>query len=148
MLIKPTSIEDMEQIRAWAEADIDEAHRCIDPSFWLTAATKSYLAGAIDDSEGRVLYFRFDREQESLLRMHTQFGPENQVSRSRVAQAISTVLPNYLQMVQADGINGIIFETRFPELAAFMARLGFRKAEGENDDYVLRFAPMFERSAS
>jgi hypothetical protein len=140
MLIKPTSIEDVEQISAWSEVDLDESHRRIDPSFWLTAAPGSYLVGAIDDAEGRVLYFRFDREQESLLRMHTQFAPSTEVNSSRVAKAISGVLPSYLQMVQADGIGGIVFETRFSELAAFMARLGFRKAEGKNDDFILEFA--------
>jgi hypothetical protein len=140
MQIKPTTIEDVEQICAWSKIDIDESHRKTNPEFWLTAAPGSYFGGAIEDADGIVLYFRFDREQESLLRMHTQFAPSTKVNRSRVAKAISAVLPSYLQIVQADGIDGIVFETRFPELVAFMARLGFIKAEGKHDDYILEFA--------
>jgi hypothetical protein len=138
MQVKPTYIEDVEQIRAWSEIDIDESHRKTNPEFWLTAAPGSYFAGAIDDSDGRILYFRFDREDESTLRMHTQFAPENLVSRRRVAEAISAVLPNYSRMVQADGITGIVFETKFPELVAFMSKIGFQKAGG--DDFILNFA--------
>jgi hypothetical protein len=137
MQVKPTFIEDVEQIRAWSEIDIDESHRKTNPEFWLTAAPGSYFAGAIEDADGIVLYFRFEKEGE-LLRMHTQFAPENLVSRRRVAEAISAVLPNYSRMVQADGITGIVFETKFPELAAFMSKIGFQKAGG--DDFILNFA--------
>lgn len=140
MRLETSTAEDIAQIRSWSEVDIDKAHRTTPPKFWLTAAPDSYLAGAIDDLEGRVLYFRFDREGD-LLRMHTQFAPESLVNRRRVATAISEVLPQYLQMVAAVGITGIVFETVFPELAAFMARIGFVNAEGDNNDYVLRFQP-------
>jgi hypothetical protein len=138
MQVKPTSIEDLEQIGAWSEIDIDEPHRKISPEWWLTAAPGSYFAGAIDDSEGRVLYFRFDRENTSTLRMHTQFAPQNLVAPRRVAKAICDVLPNYLAIVREVGIDSIIFETKFPELAAFMSRIGFQKAGG--DDFILSFA--------
>jgi hypothetical protein len=137
MQVKPTYTEDVEQIRAWSEIDIDESHRKTNPEFWLTAAPGSYFAGAIEDADGIVLYFRFDKEGD-LLRMSTQFAPENFVSRRRVAEAISAVLPSYSRMVQADGITGIVFETKFPELAAFMSRIGFEKAGGDN--FILSFA--------
>jgi hypothetical protein len=139
MRLETSTAADIAQIRSWSEVDIDKFHRSVSPKFWLTAAPGSYLAGAIDDAEGRVLYFRFDREGD-LLRMHTQFAPETVVSRRRVAVAINKVLPEYLALAAEVGISGIVFETVFSALAAFMARIGFVKAEGENNDYILKFA--------
>jgi hypothetical protein len=138
--LSPTVNEDLDRIKTWQAADIDEAHRIINPTWWLTGALGSYLAGRAEDSEGIVLYFRFDKETPDTLRMYTQFGPEEIVSRRRVAAVIAGVLPPYIRSVQAVGIQAIIFETIFPELAAFCTKtLGFEHVEKSND-YILKFA--------
>jgi hypothetical protein len=130
---------DLPQIQTWCKSDIDFTHHHIDPRFFLTG--QGYLTTKIDDSEGTTLYARFDRE-DSLLRMHTQFATESIVSRKRVARAISTALPPFIEHVRASGITGILFETTFPGLADFMKKFGFKKLDGENDDYVLMFPPV------
>src|ERR1700676_4826431 len=73
--LTPTTQLDFPTIAEWAVVDVDDSHRKIPNEFWLTG--QGYFSGKVEDAEGITLFFRFNREDESILRMHTQFAPEN-----------------------------------------------------------------------
>ena len=129
--------DDKPQIAEWIAADPHHANQ-YEADYWLTG-NDCFLACCLDDESGPVMYIRFDREDGDILRLRTQFAPEDQVSKERTGKAILEAIPGFIAGVQKEyGIKGIIFETENPALAGFMRKhFGFKSA-GEKD-YLLMF---------
>src|SRR4029077_1466388 len=134
----PTIADDQPQINDWMLKDPYHC-RLVDVSekgWWLTGCD-SLLAGCIEDSSGPVVYFRLDKVQDKLVRMHIQFAPLEQVSKSRTARVILQALPVFQELATQNGAEGFVFESVSEPLIKFMGVLGF-KLEKDND-YVLMF---------
>ena len=131
MNFSPAVDSDLEQLKEWI--DKDPWHKDQPADWWLTG--NGYLSCVLQDQTGPVFYLRFDQEDE-LLRMSTQFAPEEEVSKMRVAKAILKTFPKFIEAMRPK-FKGIIFESTNPTLIGFMAKLGFEKVEGRN--YVLVF---------
>jgi hypothetical protein len=127
----PSIDSDLDQLKEWI--DKDPYHKDQPADWWLTG--NGYLSCALQDDKGPVFYLRFDQEGD-LLRMSTQFAPESEVSRIRVAKAILKTFPKFIESMRPK-FKGIVFESISPELIGFMSKLGFNKTNG--DDYVLLF---------
>jgi hypothetical protein len=96
------------------------------------------LSFCVSDSEGPLCYVRLDAEGE-MLRLATQFGPEEEVSKKRlVTGLLSAGIPAIIEFGKNNGYRGIVFETVNPSLIAFMEKQGFLKTAKEND-YALVF---------
>lgn len=137
-----TLLDDQPQILEWMRAD--SYHRDATdqgmPGWWVTGSD-CLLAACIEDASGPVIYFRLDNTENDLIRMHVQFGPQNQVSKSRVARGIARAMPALKKVAQEKGAKGFVFESLSPGLIRFMGVLGFVPMPGKEnvDDYVLRF---------
>lgn len=83
------------------------------------------------------MYMRLDQEAD-LMRFHTQFAPENEVSKKRVVDTILAGLPAIQGEAMKRNLKGLVFESTSKSLIAFMAKLGFKALENTND-YVLKF---------
>jgi hypothetical protein len=142
MRLEASTDADLTLIESWCKQDIDSTHHNLDPHFFLTG--QGFLTLKVVDDIGPVFFARFDECRERLvngLRFHTQFAPVSEVSKKRVSAAIDQTLMAFIEKVKADGINFLMFETVFPELAAFMQlTFGFRQVEGTND-YILNLTP-------
>ena len=134
-----TIVDDEPQILEWMQADPYHSSKVdvMERGWWLTGAN-CQLAGAVDDESGPVLYYRFD-EEGSLVRMHTQFGPPEQVSKQRVVQAISDAIAVVSVLFKEQGFKGIVFESTSGSLIRFMSKLGFKAKLDSNNDFVLMF---------
>ena len=128
---------DKPQIAEWIALDPSHANQ-YEADYWLTG-NGGFLACCIDDESGPVMYVRFDKEEEGMLRLRTQFAPVEQVSKERTAKAILEAIPGFIKGVQKPyGIKGIVFETENPQLAQFMGKnFGFKPVG--NNDYALVF---------
>jgi hypothetical protein len=132
-------VDDVQQIEDWTAADPYHQNQK-DPFWWLTG-NDCLIAGCVEDESGPVLYFRFD-EDEGFARLHTQFAPEDQVSKKRVAVAIFEAIPVISLVLKSDGLEGIVYESTSPSLIQFMSGMGFKPRPGGKevlDDYVLVF---------
>ncbi len=140
MRLEPSTETDSPLIESWCKQDVDSTHHKLDPRFFLTG--NGFLTLKVVDDLGPVFFARFDECRERLvsgLRMHTQFAPVSEVSKQRVTEAILETLPKFIERVKQDGIQFIVFETTFPQLAGWMQiAMGFRQVEGTND-YKLTF---------
>ena len=125
------------QIAEWIALDPSHANQ-YEADYWLTG-NGGFLACCIDDESGPVMYVRFDKEEEGMLRLRTQFAPVEQVSKERIAKAILEAIPGFIKGVQKPyGIKGIVFETENHQLAQFMGKnFGFKPVG--NNDYALVF---------
>jgi hypothetical protein len=134
MLLKPATESDLPQIAKWIEADCFHTNQ---PStFWLTGSD-CFFASKVEDDEGTLAYVRIE-EEDNDYRIHTQFAPESEVIRSRIAKGIINFITTLQQIGKENGKERLITESINPELIAFLARLGFVPFEG--DDYVLQLA--------
>jgi len=137
MNLTPTTREDLPQIEEWIKAD--PWHK--DDPTWKAEGLltgNGVLCFCLSDDKGPLCFVRLDAEGE-MLRLATQFGPENEVSKSRlVAGLLSMGIPAIIEFGKVKGYKGIVFESTSESLIAFMNRLGFFKAAGEND-YALTF---------
>jgi hypothetical protein len=128
---EPTSRKDLPHIAAWIKADPwhkGEARN--DPEFLLTG--KGLLVFCLHDDKGPVCYVRLDQEGE-LARVATQFGPEVEVSKRRVAVGLaSAMLPAIKEFARTLGLKGLIYESDSPLLIMFCEKQGFH-AVGNND---------------
>src|SRR5271156_3346690 len=137
-MIKFTTTEpdDMPRIAEWIAADAHHANE-YEPWDWLTG--QGVITFTVEDESGTVMYVRFDREGR-LLRLRTQFSPEMEGSRERTGKAIvgalQLFLPTAAERYDADGV---IFETRNPQLASFMQQV-FKFEPAGGDDYRLMFS--------
>lgn len=136
-----STVEDQPKIAEWMQVD---PYHCSGytqdmPAWWLTGQ-ECLLSGRLRDEEGIVLYFRFDVEN-IYARMHTQFAPESQVSKKRVALAIIQGIVAIIPTLKEKGAKGIVYESTSPSLIDFMGKKGFIPRPGKEnmDDYVLKF---------
>lgn len=125
---------DVPQIAAWIEADPDHQNK-MHPDWWLTG-NDCVFAGRAEDDEGVVLYIRLDREGE-LARLHTQFGPVEEVSKKRTVKVLLEGFPQIIRGMQTEGFKGIVFESTSANLIKFMTSFGF--SYRDCNDYVLSF---------
>ncbi len=134
--LRPTMETDIPKINEWISSDPwhkDDKHSA---EWLLTGGGK--LSFCLSDDIGPLCFVRLDEEGE-MLRLATQFGPEDEVSKSRlVAGLLSMGIPAIIEFGKVKGYKGIVFESTSESLIAFMNRLGFFKAAGEND-YALTF---------
>jgi hypothetical protein len=136
MRFENTTENDIWQISAWQDVNIDPAHHGMDPNFWLSG--RGYVAFKLDDDEGTTMYVRFNKIDEKTLRLFTQFAPEPEVSKNRTAAAILQALPVFMKEVKLDGIEAIVFESRSESLIEFMSSsFGFEHLK--DADYICRF---------
>ena len=136
-MLRPTIESDIEQIREWIQ--VDSWHKD-DPSW----SAEGLLTGngaltfCVADEEGPLCFVRLDVEGD-MLRLATQFGPEDKVSKRRlVVGLLSTGIPAITEFGKQKGFKGIVYESINESLIAFMERQGFFKAAGVND-YALIF---------
>jgi hypothetical protein len=125
---------DVRQLAEWIQND--PYHRdCLDPYWWLTG--QGLLSFCIQDSNGPVMYVRLDKDGE-LLRLHTQFAPESEVSKLRVIKSILRSLPKIELIARAYGLKGFIFKSTSLSLINFMRnKFGFIPVNSE--DYQMLF---------
>lgn len=132
--LKASVLTDVDQIRDWIQAD--PWHKGLyEPEYWLTG-NDCYVAFCLDDEIGPTMYVRFDREGQ-MLRLRTQFGPPDEVSKERISNAILEAIPAFIRNLDKE-IKGIVFETENRSLASFMKyKLNFEPIG--NNDYCLKF---------
>lgn len=131
-LVESTEI-DIEQLTRWI--NIDPYHRnYVNPLWWLTG--NGILSYRIEDLIGITMYVRIDSE-DKLMRLHTQFGPESEVSKIRVVKSLLWALPKMEYAGNRLGFTGFIFKSISPMLIQFMKNLGFTPCG--NDDYSKPF---------
>lgn len=134
----PTNLEDKAQVRKWIQQDpfhkADYTDEMADSM--LTGAEDCFLACAVKDEGGVVFYLQLKHEG-GLVRIGTQFGPSEEVSRSRVAHTITEIMPALRILAASKGAKGLVFYSNSPSLVKFMSRWGF-KPTGV-DDYVWMF---------
>jgi hypothetical protein len=130
MRLEPSTKNDLSQLSAWIAAD--DWHRGIEPEFWLTGAD-CLLAAKVLDKDGVVAYLRVDEENDDY-RIHGQFGPEYDVSKTRTAKAILKVIDLTKQLAVSNSKKSLIIQTTNAPLIAFLSRLQFKPCEDE--DYI------------
>lgn len=135
MQFTPSTEQDIQQLTEWIEAD--PYHKdCLDPFWWLTG--NGVLSFKIEDGSGTTLYVRLD-EDNGLMRLHTQFAPESEVSKTRVVKTILWTIPKLQTMAENNGLAGFIYKSTSPLLIEFMKKkFGFSPV-GTNDDYWMPF---------
>jgi hypothetical protein len=131
----PSTLEDVEQIKAWTLHDPYHFRQC-QPEFWLTNAAGSLLAFCLKDSRGPLSYVRLDSEGE-YIRIHTQFAPEEVVSKRRLVVGMIECMNSLIEFNKLLA-KGFIFNSISPSLIAFMSKNLNFKSVG-NDDYRLDF---------
>lgn len=133
----PTSLDDQPQISEWLSEDPSKKGDSIMPGWWVTGV-ECLMAGCAQDDCGPVVYLRFDRDGD-FIRMHTIFAPEREVSKSRLARAITEAMPALGVMAVRNGGKGIVFESVSPKLIDFMGRFGFVPRPDCPNDFVWTF---------
>jgi hypothetical protein len=128
---------DIEQLTEWIA--VDPYHKdFLSPRWWLTGAEYALTCFCAQDETGPVIYVRLDKEND-LLRFHAQFGPESEVSKSRVAKAIIKGIPVLEQYAKAEKLKGLVYKSTSETLIQFLQiSFGFTPT-GANDDYFMPF---------
>lgn len=130
----PTAFGDVEQLTKWIEHD--PYHKdCLNPEWWLTG--NGLLSFRVDDQNGAVMYIRTEPD-DGLLRIHTQFAPEQEVSKLRVVKAIVKGLPKLEQLARQNDLIGFVYRSVSPLLIEFMTKKFGFTAVG-SDDYRMLF---------
>jgi len=134
----PTNHEDQANIRKWIQQDpfhkADYTEAMADAM--LTGAENCILSCAVKDEGGVVFYLQLKWDGD-LVRIGTQFGPAEEVSKSRTAHCITEALPAVIVLSKGKGAKGLVFYSNSASLIKFMSRWGF-EPRGE-DDYVWMF---------
>lgn len=134
-MLRPTTESDVEQIQEWIQ--LDPWHK--DDPTWKADGLltgNGVLCFCLSDDKGPLCFVRLDAEG-SMLRLATQFGPEMEVSKSRLAKGLlSTGIPAIVEFGKVKGYKGIVYESTNESLINFMKIQGFFKAAGK-DDYAL-----------
>lgn len=136
MGIMATTVEDIPMIARWIAADPDHRDDArSSPEFLLTGL--GALAFKVVDDKGPLFFTRLDVEGD-MLRLATQFGPPEEVSKNRLVTALlSTGIPAIINFAKRGKYRGIVFESTTESLIKFMDKQGFKPAGG--DDYALTF---------
>lgn len=133
MKLVPSTEQDIDILSRWIE--FDKYHDNVDPHWWLTGADGSLLSFCVQDEIGCVAYVRLDEKQDSLIRLHTQFGPREEVSKIRLVESMDKCIPMIRQFCEQHDA-GVIFQSTSPSLIHFMEmKFQFKPAGG--NDYVL-----------
>lgn len=127
---------DIEQLSEWIKAD--PYHKdCLNPYWWLTG-NGGLLSYCLQDNRGPTMYVRLDKEND-LLRLHTQFSPESEVSKLRVVKSLLWALPKMEVIAHENNLKGFIYKSVSPSLIDFMKKkFGFVSADSDND-YQMMF---------
>ncbi len=135
--MRPTTKQDVPKIEEWIAVDPFHKDEIKHSAEWLLTGNGA-LAFCVTDAQGPLCYVRLDAE-DNMLRLATQFAPENQVSKKRLVTGLLSVgIPAIIEFGKNKGYKGIVFESTSEPLIAFMQQQGFFKAAGEND-YALTF---------
>jgi hypothetical protein len=127
--------QDIQQLSEWIQQD--PYHRdCLNPRWWLTG--QGLQSFCLQDSIGPTMYIRLD-DEKPLLRIHIQFGPESEVSKSRVVKSIVKALPVVQQFATQNKFDGFIFKSISEPLINFLKiKFGFTPT-GTDNDYWMPF---------
>lgn len=134
-VVKLTSstIEDLERIQSWADKD-SYHHGQNEPSWWLTGT--GFLSFRLDDDSGPLVYVKVVKE-DSRYRIHCQFAPQEEVSKSRLARGLVQSVPVVMKYLSEQGGSAAVFNTISDSLGIFLMSQGF--VPEDNCEYVLRF---------
>jgi hypothetical protein len=113
----------------------DEYHKTQNLEDWLMTPAL-VLQCWLHDDQGPVMYVMTERDDD-FLRIHIQFGPENEVSKRRIVRALFGGWPKFLPVMKEQQAQGIWFTSKSPTLIHFMDKFGFKP--WRNDDYLLSF---------
>jgi len=134
MKFTPSTEQDVPQLQEWIQHDAYHKD-CLNPSWWFTG--QGLLSYCIQDDKGPTMYVRIDKEND-LMRLHTQFAPDSEVSKRRVIKSLVWAVPLMEHLGKQENLKGFIFKSTSPLLIDFMRRkFGFQPVG--NDDYVLKF---------
>jgi hypothetical protein len=118
-------------IEKWIAADPEHSAIGMKPDFFFVDTAMSLVVG---DDRGPGIFMRVDPAAPNSVRLHIQFSP-NEV---RSAKAMLRGWEAFSQGVCNSGVTRMIFESKNKVLVGFCRRVfGFRKCEGENNDYEL-----------
>lgn len=134
--LTPSTPEHLSTIQAWIQSDLfhRDDPRCTAEGL-LTG--QGALTFCLADDEGPLCFVRLDAEGD-LLRLSTQFGPEDKVSKRRlVTGLLSTGIPAIIEFGKQNGYKGIVYESISESLINFMAKQGFKPVS--EIDYALTF---------
>lgn len=132
MRFEPTIIQDISKLSEWIQADSYHMGNS-DPLWWLTG--QGFLCYKVVDDEGTTLFMRTDREDR--LRLHTQFGPESEVSKKRTMKSLIWGLPKMILLASQEGFKGLVYESTSPTLIKFMEKQGFHAVENNDHELLL-----------
>ena len=134
MQLAPTTEQDTQQLINWITAD--PYHKdCDNPVWWFTG--NGILSYKIVDSQGVTMYVRTEADN-NLLRLHTQFGPDCEVSKIRVIKSLLWALPKMESVGKQFDLTGFVFKSESVSLINFM-KLKFGFVSIGNDDYSKPF---------
>jgi hypothetical protein len=136
----PTLLEDQPQIARWSAADPYHCEKAAiaGPGWWVMGNSDALALFCVEDDGGPTIYMRLDKEEE-WLRFHTQFAPENEVSKKRTIQTVIEGFPIIRAFARQRDLKGLVFESTSKSLIAFMsAQFDFKSIENTND-YVFKF---------
>lgn len=135
--VSETKRDDIPQIAEWIAADPWHSD---DPKW---SAPENMITGyglisfCLEDESGPVAYIQLLDDGSEYARVAAQFGPEDQVSKRRVAKGLAHGgFAIMLGLARGYGKKGIIFESFSPLLIEFVKRNGFVQV-GETNDYLL-----------
>jgi len=134
MKFTPSTEQDIEQLTEWIKAD--PYHKgCLDPLWWLTG--QGLLCYCLQDEKGPTMYVRLDKDGD-LLRIHTQFAPQSEVSKIRTAKSLLWAFPKMRDVAKKNNLTGFVFKSISEKLITFM-QIAFSFVPIGNDDYQLLF---------
>jgi hypothetical protein len=105
-------------------------HEGTSPLFWLTG-NDCLFAARLEDEEGLVAYTRVDEMPDSYF-VHVQFGPEDIVSKKRVALGLSAGIKIVSDLAKANGKKKVLTQSENPPLVGFLHKLGFQETPVSN----------------
>jgi hypothetical protein len=128
-----SSQEDIERIQKWTDADpYHQGQR--NPEWWLTGT--GFLSFRLDDDSGPLVYVKVVKE-DSRYRIHCQFAPQEEVSKSRLARGLVQSVPVVMKYLSEQGGSAAVFNTISDSLGVFLMSQGF--VPEDNCEYVLHF---------
>jgi hypothetical protein len=136
--ITETRPSDVEQIREWLAADPwHKADPKNMPEFMVTG--NGLLCYCVQDEVGPICYVKLTDNGDGLVRCAVQFGPEEEVSKKRVALGLKIgMIPSARMFAAMLGFKGLIYESVNPALIEFCKKMGFDRSMG-GDDYAMLF---------
>jgi|SRR6266850_612253 len=132
----PITENHIPQIEEWIKAD--EWHKN-DPTWSAEGLLtgNGALSFCLADDEGPTCFVIL-YDEGKMLRLSTQFAPEEIVSKRRLVTALlSTGIPGIIQFGKDKDYKGIVYESENESLINFMSKQGFKPVGGL--DYALIF---------